>query len=392
LGSLGFELAKWLAEKSVKHIVLTGRRDPSTEQQVQVDQLQKIGVNIVVKNCDVTKKEEVNNLIELIKNTMPPLKGIFHTAGVVDDGIISQQNWERFEKVFAPKVQGSWNLHEATKEMNLDYFVLYSSIVSVLGLAGQSNYAAANAFMDGLSAHRNFHGLSALSVNWGPWGEVGMAVRQHMKIPGMPNLSLKKGLEALNKLLKTKLNQVMVAPMNWEAYERAQAFKAPLLKALVQKLPKEAAKGAKISLKEKLTSLSEDEREKALEEYLASQVRSVLNLKESQALENNRGFFDIGMDSLMAVELKNKLQQDVGIEKTLISTLIFNYPSIIGLKEYFINNVFPEILKKEVKPETLEKAPTIEEEVQKLNTEDLFAEALRAVQAATNDDVSKRNE
>jgi acyl carrier protein len=190
---------------------------------------------------------------------------------------------------------------------------------------------------------------------------------------------LKKGLEALNKLLKTKLNQVMVAPMNWEAYERAQAIKAPLLKALVQKLPKEAAKGAKISLKEKLISLSEAEREKALEDYLASQVRSVLNLKESQALEANRGFFDIGMDSLMAVELKNKLQQDVGEKTTLISTFIFNYPNITELVTYYKKTIFNDIfnlsesLEEPDVKETDYKSTIIEEEVAGMTDKDLEA-------------------
>ncbi len=362
LGSLGFELVQWLVLKGAKHLLLTLRQEPSTEQRIKLDKLQKLGINIYLRTVDVSIMAEIQDLIRFAKDHLPPLKGIFHTAGTVDDGIITQQTWERFQNVFLSKINGSWNLHMATREIPLDYFVLYSSIVSVLGLAGQSNYAAANAFMDGLSAHRQFHGLASISINWGPWGEVGMAVRQHMKIPGMRNLSLTQGLSSLNKLLRSKISQIVVAPVNWKDFLHAQPGDWQLLNDLDKGQEHEVLQEPRILLKNKLLAASQEERDVLLEEYLSKQVHRVLKLKKDHVLERDRGFFDFGMDSLMAVELKNFLQQDLGNEKLLMQTLIFNYPNLEKLKLYYQTQIFPELWESVVKTEKLS---SMEKEKQK---------------------------
>ena len=159
--------------------MLVGRRAPGEGAKTTIHELQAQGCQIYVRQADVSRGEEVEALLtEIVAATLPPLKGIIHAAGVLDDGVLSQQNWSRWETVLMPKVRGAWNLHQATRDLPLDFFVLYSSVASVLGSAGQSNYAAANAFLDGLAQHRQSLGLPALSVNWGPWAEEGMSTNE----------------------------------------------------------------------------------------------------------------------------------------------------------------------------------------------------------------------
>lgn len=376
LGSLGLELAKWLAEQGAKHLVLTIRKEPSTEQKIELDRLEAQGVKINLKKTDVAIKEEIEELIAFIKTNLPPLKGIFHTAGVIDDGVLQQQTWTRFENVFAPKINGSWNLHQATSDLPLDYFVLYSSIVSVLGLTSQSNYAAANAFMDGLSAHRHFLGLPALSINWGPWGEVGMAVRQHMKIGGIKNISLKQGLHALRNLLKSDLSQVIVASINWEEYLKGKF--SPLLSELQKTRKRETVQESFILLKNRLQAKPETEREKDLLAYLSEQIRQVLNFKPNQFIDPDRGFFDMGMDSLMAVELKNKLQGDIG--RVLMPTLIFNYSTLNSLKKYIQHEIFADLWKEEIaSPRGIDEELEIRKQAQELSLDDILKEINKEV-------------
>src|SRR5262249_9402991 len=135
------------------------------------------GADVRCFSADVADDANVQRILQDIATAMPPLKGVIHAAGIIDDGLLSQQSWERFEVVMAPKVQGAWNLHEATKSMNLDFFVMFSSLASLLGSAAQASYAAANAFLDALAHRRRLLGLHGLSVNWGSWAAGGMTAR-----------------------------------------------------------------------------------------------------------------------------------------------------------------------------------------------------------------------
>src|SRR4029077_20881029 len=127
--------------------------------------------------ADISRHEDVNRLIWTIRREYPPLKGVVHSAGVLDDGILAQLDWERFSRVFEPKVYGSWLLHECTKSLDLDFFILQSSLLSLLGSAGQANYSAGNSFLDSLSAHRRSARLPSTAINWSAWSEGGLATR-----------------------------------------------------------------------------------------------------------------------------------------------------------------------------------------------------------------------
>ena len=168
-----------------------------------------------------------------IHESLPPLRGIVHAAGVLDDGPLVQQEWDRFAEVMAPKVQGAWELHAATEDLPLDFFVLFSSVASLLGSAGQGNYAAANAFLDGLAHYRRAQGLQALSINWGPWAEVGMAAaleertRQRQTERGFHFIEPTQGTRALGEVLERSYPQLAVLPLDWPRYLESLGWRQP---------------------------------------------------------------------------------------------------------------------------------------------------------------------
>ena len=202
LGMLGRQAAKWLAEQGAKQVVLVSRRDPDHSTQQFLNTIESLGCEVVVQSASLSSADDVKNLFERFGKDLKPLAGVIHAAGVLDDGLIGAQTWERFEKVLAPKVVGARLLHEFTKSMSLDFFILYSSAASVLGSPGQSNYATANAFLDGLAWQRRALGLPALSINWGPWTE-GMAdderILKRLALQGITPLAVSEAHEAMAK-------------------------------------------------------------------------------------------------------------------------------------------------------------------------------------------------
>ena len=174
LGGLGLKIAAWLAQQGARQLVMVGRKPPSPSVAHTIAEIEKMGTFVSVRQVDVSKEDVVRELVTEIVRDMPPLRGIWHLAGTVDDGVLSSQSLSRFLSVAEAKVSGAWNLHCATRKLDLDFFVLFSSVSSVFGLAGQANFAAANAFMDALAHYRRTQGLTSLSINWSAWSEVGM--------------------------------------------------------------------------------------------------------------------------------------------------------------------------------------------------------------------------
>ncbi|MFE7539305.1 type I polyketide synthase [Streptomyces platensis] len=174
LGALGVHTADWLVRGGARHLVLMGRRAPSEAAGRTIGQWERAGVQVAVHQADVTDFEAVQQVLAEVARTMPPLRGVVHAAGVLDDGSIPKQNAQRLRSVMAPKTRGAWNLHLLTRDAKLDFFVLYSSVAALMGSRGQSGYAAGNAFVDALAHHRQSLGLPGTSVAWGPWSGDGM--------------------------------------------------------------------------------------------------------------------------------------------------------------------------------------------------------------------------
>jgi len=183
LGAIGLEAAKWMVSEGAKFIVLCGRNPPSQHATEVIDSLNNDGKCVISYQLDVSNKEGCECLVEAINSgklhfdnqTFPPLRGIQHGAGIISDATFANQTWEKYEEAFSVKVYGAWNLHKLTKnsEFPLEHFVMHSSFAAIIGLIGQSNYAAANAYLDSLANYRNTLGLPATSINWGQWGNIG---------------------------------------------------------------------------------------------------------------------------------------------------------------------------------------------------------------------------
>ncbi len=263
-----------------------------------------------------------------------PLAGVIHAAGVLDDGILRLQTIERFEKVFAAKVLGAWNLHTLTKQMPLAFFMLFSSTASLFGSPGQANYAAANAFMDGLAHHRHAQGLPALSINWGAWSELGMAAKQQVvQRGGMGLIPPQQALQVVESLLRGSHVQVGVVPINWSLLANTVGIDSTSF--LAEMMPNTSALPVGEFRKE-LEAVPMSERRALLEDHLRAQIADILGWSpESISLE--QGFFDLGMDSLASVALRNRVQSSLGV--TLSATLLFTYSTLEALIDYLAEEV-----------------------------------------------------
>ena len=225
LGALGLRTAEWLVDHGARAITLVGRSEPTERARETIARIQAKGARVQVLRADVANYSEAEAVVAAA-NAEAPLRGVVHAAGVLDDGVLIQQTWERFWRVMAPKVAGSWNLHLLTLSQPLDFFICFSSAAAVLGAAGQGNYVAANAFMDGLARLRRAQGLPALSIDWGPWAEIGMASRLAERYPrsGIGALSPALALEAFGALIECDAVQATVLSVNWS--ELASQFNA----------------------------------------------------------------------------------------------------------------------------------------------------------------------
>jgi acyl transferase domain-containing protein len=338
-GDLGIYVAQSMARAGARHLILMGRRGASASADEQIKKMQEAGVEVTRYQGDVARREDVAALLAQIDGSMPRLRGIIHAAGVWEGGVILQQDWDRFAGVLAPKVQGAWNLHELTRSMTLDFFVCFSSGASVLGAAGLGDYAAANAFLDALAHYRQAIGLKAASINWGPWADLGM-VRSVTALDasrwsehGMSTIPPDVAMKALEEVIRQAIVQVSVLPMNWVQLQSAipSLGRSPFLKELVAREPEKgerAAAGKNTLSAELLRAMDPVQRRQTLTNKLQAEAARVLRLP-SPEFDVMRSLNQFGMDSLMALELKNRMQTQWGIVVPLVS--ILNGPSVTGL-------------------------------------------------------------
>ncbi|KAB8330057.1 type I polyketide synthase [Scytonema tolypothrichoides VB-61278] len=348
LGALGLKVARLLVSLGARQLVLLGRNTEKDSVQSTLRQLEELGAKVIVQKADVSDEADMRNVLETIQATMPPLRGIVHAAGILDDGILQQQSWERFSRVMAPKVRGAWNLHTLTKGLPLDFFVVFSSAASLLGSPGQGNYAAANSFLDALANYRRLQGLPGLSINWGPWAEVGMAAslanrHQAANAMGLDSIAPELGLQVLKQLLQVS-SQIGVLAVDWSVLRQQLSVShqlPPLLFELFGKIKTQAEtdvlSAQQCDIVQQLQAAPASDRLALLTAYIQGEVAKVLKFAPSQLPDPKQNFFDMGMDSLTSVEFKNHLQNDLG--RFFPSTLVFNYPNINALVQYLSQQV-----------------------------------------------------
>ena len=322
LGALGLRVAQWMVEQGVQHLVLISRRGASPQAQEVIACLESSGAKVRVAQADVSNSDELSPVFESVK-TMPPLRGVIHAAGVLDDGILLEQDWQRFEQVMAPKVAGAWHLHKLTEELPLDFFVLFSSVASLLGSPGQGNYAAANAFMDVLAHYRSSQGLPGLSINWGPWQEgmaasLGERAQARLAAQGLKSITPEQGRQALQML--GFQGQVGVLPFEWSVLEPnlGMGKPVPLLADLVpQAKPQGATQRSQQQERSRILAAEPSQRYSLVVTYIQEQIAKALGLSAAQ-LDIDQPLNYVGLDSLMAVELRNQLKSELGVEVSVV--------------------------------------------------------------------------
>jgi NAD(P)-dependent dehydrogenase (short-subunit alcohol dehydrogenase family)/aryl carrier-like protein len=341
LGGLGLKVARWMVGQGVKYLVLLGRSGASDTARETVREMERADVKVVIAQADISQEKQVARVIAKIDHSMPPLRGIIHSAGVLDDGVLLNQDWERFTKVTAPKIAGAWNLHSQTLSMPLDFFVLFSSVISLIGSIGQGNYAAANAFLDTLAHQRRFQGLPALSINWGPWAEVGMAAglsdrsQRRWTAQGMSLIEPEQGVQVLARLLGQVSAQIGVMSVKWLDFIEQHPIRdgRPFFSELIR--------GTCLQKKTSLETGKPTEFLLTLEEAPPEQRRALILAEAEQVLaeiwqevigiekvEEDENFFDLGGDSVMAIQVAAKAVQ-VGLQ--LVPKHIFEHQTIAEL-------------------------------------------------------------
>jgi acyl carrier protein/NAD(P)-dependent dehydrogenase (short-subunit alcohol dehydrogenase family) len=341
LGGLGLSLASWLINKKVKRIVLISRNVPSPQQNKQIDALRLSNTEIEVLQCNVNHAVEVKNLFNHVATSSYPLKGIFHCAGVLDDAMLSEQNDQRFIDVMAPKVNGAWFIHQHTQNLPLDFFVLFSSATSMLGSSGQASYIAANSFLDSLAYLRKAQGLPTISINWGAWDAIGMAADKALQAQlarlGIQTIPPSVAIELMDAILPMAPTQIGAFGINWEVYLRANSDRAYFHEVMREiEVFDEKNKGATESqfLKD-FYQISSDERLAFIQQHIEKNIAAVLGITKPLKMDRQQGLFDMGMDSLTSVELKNRLSAAIKIN--LPATLAFDYPNINALSDYLLS-------------------------------------------------------
>jgi acyl transferase domain-containing protein/NADPH:quinone reductase-like Zn-dependent oxidoreductase/SAM-dependent methyltransferase/acyl carrier protein len=320
-GGFGKVLAQWLVQSGARHLVLTSRSGASTtEAENFVKTLEARDVEVVVAKADVGSSRDVRQVLELIREKgAPPLRGVFHLAMVIDDAPLSALTRERMASVIGPKAFGAWHLHEATRDLDLDCFVMFSSISSIFGNPAQGNYGAANAFLDSLAHHRRALGLPALTINWGVLGGEGYVARnervaEFLARQGTTELAPAEVMSILESALRagnTQLAAIRVDWAKWRSFFRGMQ-ENPLLERIFATVESQENGGAASDWRNRIESAAPEEKEAVIAEAVREAVGSVLRVKP-QTLRNDQPLTDLGLDSLMGVEIENALEAAIGV-------------------------------------------------------------------------------
>ncbi|HUI95554.1 MAG TPA: SDR family NAD(P)-dependent oxidoreductase [Xanthobacteraceae bacterium] len=319
LGALGIKLAQWLVDRhGVKRIALISRRGPA-DPLAEPTRLSfaALGVQLTIVKADVTDAAELREALGALRQSPQPIKGIFHCAGLLDDGILMQMDWPKFHRVMAPKVEGAWLLHTLTRDLALDHFVVFSSILSLIGSAGQANYAAANAFLDALVQRRRSEGLPALALNFGPWDESGLATasgdkgRVIWRARGTEYIDGETGNQALDLLTGSDLAHGAISITQWPVFIQQFAAVPPLYRELQKETAAAPAASHAEGLRAKLGAAAPSERRALLIAFIAQQAAKTLGMSDPVPAE--RPLRELGLDSLMSVTLVNRMETALGI-------------------------------------------------------------------------------
>ena len=358
LGFLGLKIAQSLVERGARCLILLSRKGLPKEdewsclphnskiaKQIKaIKSLMKQGVEVRIETADVADSEQMSSLFRKLNKQQYSLKGVVHAAGVENNQFIRDSSLEKLQYAIKPKVLGAWLLHQLTANMELDFFVCFSSITSVWGSGKQANYAAANSFLDALSHYRQALKLPGLSINWGPWTGGGMTTKENQQLLhriGVESWHPAVAIDIFDRLLECDVAQITAAKINWNIFKPVYQVtkERPLFDKIdtqCQDQDSNLAKTSKITTQ--LQNFQPDQRYDFLVDFLQKKVADILDLPPSQLPAEQDKFAELGMDSLTAVELKNDLELDLGY--SLSVTVAFNYPSVGTLAKFILENIY----------------------------------------------------
>lgn len=350
-GGLGALVARHLvAERDVRNLVLVSRRGPEAPGAGELAaELAALGATVDVVSCDLADRDAVDEMIARI-DPAHPLTGVVHAAGIVDDALLSDQSAERFDRVWRSKAAAAWHLHEATRQLPLSMFVLYSSVAGQLGSPGQANYAAANSFLDGLAQYRAARGLPALSLAWGLWaratgitGHLSERDRGRMRRDGLTPLADDEGLALFDMARHSGSSTATPARLDLDALRALgdPAELPPVLRGLLHGRRRAADSGATqaATLTARLTGLDPAEQERIVLGVIRSHAAAVLGHESRDGVPADTAFTELGFDSLGAVEFRNRLKTATGVQ--LSTTVVFDYPNATKLARYIRDEIAP---------------------------------------------------
>lgn len=341
LGGLGLAVATDYVNRGCHRVALSGRHAPGDAAKSVIAALREAGADVLILDCDVAQLASVRAAREEIESHGWRIRHLVHAAGVIEDAALAQQDWRHFEAALAPKAAGSWNLHLVTADLPLETFVMFSAGAGVLGSPGQANYAAANVFLDGLARARRSMGLPALSVAWGPWERVGMAARAGFdwSALGLGGISPEAGVLALRRLVRDDAVCTAVLPIDWTRFPvvAADGSPRPFFSVMADVHPAAAADTPTDQWRALLAGAPQRDRRRLLEGLLATEVGRVLGLDPSRPPSRQQGLTDLGVDSLMAVELSNRVGRALGVG--LPSTFVFEHPTLEAMASQLLDDL-----------------------------------------------------
>nr|MCH9698304.1 ketoreductase and phosphopantetheine attachment site domain-containing protein [Gammaproteobacteria bacterium] len=357
-GGMGFKVTEWLIDQGAKQLLLLARSALSESEKLWLNQVKAGGITIYAEAVDVSDYSSLERVVNKHCTEERPLAGIFHSAGVYADSLILDYDWRQFSKVFPAKVQGSWNLHQlcTNLEIELDYFVLFSSSAALLAPAGLANYVTSNAFLDALAYYRQQKHLAAHSINWGIWQDTGMAAtvsdnrRKQWQVMGVKPMQQETALDAMQSVISSDQANLAILDIDFDQYVNNQEsegsehfFQSVLSQSQSGQCQVKTTQTDSINV---LLQRHPDQQHALMFDYISQTAGSILGL--TAEIDPRRGFFELGMDSLTSMEFRNRLQRELQI--TLDATITFKYPSVFSLSEYLLGLL--------IKQEIIIEAPT----------------------------------
>lgn len=346
LGGFGVAVANWMVDNGARHLVLAGRGGAASDEAKRaVEAMRAKGAEVTVAKVDVTDEAQLAALLDDVRAKHPPLKGVLHAAMVLDDGFLVQLDRERLHKVMAPKVKGAWNLHRLTLDDPLEMFVAFSSFAAMIGNPGQGNYAAANSFLDALVQYRRTLGRPGLVVDWGAIGGVGYVaehdeIAKHFERQGLTAFPVERALAVLEHLLANNIAHVGAVDMDWAQWGKymPEVTTSPRFAHLAQTHDKATADAGAdgAAILDTLLATAPEERQPVLEGVIRGQLATVLGTSADK-LDGGQPLADLGLDSLMAVELSCLIEDNLGVNTSAIE--LTQAQSVSKLAERLLNEI-----------------------------------------------------